>query len=212
MNRVVKGIFYLIGLIVVGLLCFYGGKIQKIRTTTRVAPMISIYDEEELLKISLEDVGKYHGDICPCLVTGFMATQLAISQLWRDEIPKRGDFKIISACPTEGTKDAFEFITRAKTRGDFTLKLPEGTDIASMTKNNWTFTFIRKTTGEQIEIRVKEEVFSPSSEEFFKIRKKVKFEGTATLKEKENFKMVKQEIKQKLENWQDNKLFGFERK
>jgi len=65
MNRVVKGIFYLIGLIVVGLLCFYGGKIQKIRTTTRVAPMISIYDEEELLKISLEDVGKYHGVYAP---------------------------------------------------------------------------------------------------------------------------------------------------
>jgi hypothetical protein len=102
---------------------------------------ILIYDEEDLLKISIEDVGKYHGDVCLCLTLAFRVTQLAISQLWQDEIPKRGDFKIISACPTPGTKDCFEFITRVITRGednDFKLELPPGTDIENMRSDNFT--------------------------------------------------------------------------
>ena len=58
----------------------------------KLSPIL-IYDEDNLLKISIEDVGKYHGDICPCAIAGFRATQLAKSQLWRDEIPKREDLR-----------------------------------------------------------------------------------------------------------------------
>ena len=115
---------------------------------------ISIYDEENLLKLSIEDVGKYHGDICLCALVAFRATQLAIAELWKparlsekeagkDEIPRRGDFRIISALPTQGSQDCFEFITRVKTRRDFTLKSPDGTNIKNFSGDNWAFTFIR---------------------------------------------------------------------
>lgn len=76
--------------------------------------------------------------------------------------------------------------------------------------DNWVFIFIRKSTGEQIKIWLKEEIFPDESEKFFDLRKKVKFEDTATSEEKEKFKAVKQEIKQRFENWQADKLFEFE--
>jgi len=177
----------------------------------RLTPIL-IYDQKDLIEISIEDVGKYHGDICPCMIAGFRATQLAISQLWKDEIPKRGDFRIISAYPGQGSQDAFEFITRAKTRKDFTLELPEGTDLENITMENWAFILIRKSTGEQIKIWVKEEVFPGGSEEFFDLRKKVKFERTATPEEKETLKSTNQELRKVLINLPVDKLFGFKRK
>ncbi len=172
---------------------------------------ISIYDEDDLLELSIEDAGKYHGDICPCLIVGFRATQLTISQLWGNEIPKREDFKIISALPSQGSQDAFEFITRVKTRKDFELKLLEGTSIADLLLKNWTFTFIRKSTGEQISIWLKKDVFPESPKKFFKLRRKARFDESATSEDKEAFKLAKQEFKKRLMKLPLDKLFGFEK-
>lgn len=184
------------------------GKTVAAEIGAKLSP-ISIYDEESLLKISIEDVGKYHGDVGPCAIVGFKATQLAISQLWKDEIPKREDFRIISAFPGKGSQDAFEFITRAKTRKDFTLELPEGTSLANISMDNWVFTFIRKSTGKQIKVWLEAEVFPGGAEEFFKLRKKAKFEKTATPEDKEAFKSAKQELKKVLMNLPLDKIFGF---
>lgn len=172
---------------------------------------ISIYDEENLLQISIEDVGKYHGDVCPCLIAGFRATQLAISQLWKNEMPRREDFKIISAFPGRGSRDAFEFITRAKTRGDFTLELPEGTDIANISTDNWIFIIIRKSTGGRIRIWLKEEVFPGGPEKYFGLRKKAKFEKNPAPEEKEAFKSAKKKLKHRLISWPVERLFGFKK-
>ncbi len=208
MNRITRRGFCLAGLIGVSLLLFYGGKLdaESPEGVQSKPPSISIYDEENLLEITIEDVGKYHGDICPCLLAGFRVTQLAISQLWKDEVPGREDFRIISAFPGQGSQDAFEFITRAKTRGDFTLELPEGTSASSITVDNWVFSFIRKSTDERVRIRLKEEVFP---ERFFELRKKVKSEP-ATSEEKEAFGRTKQELKDRLMSLPANKLFGFQ--
>lgn len=178
--------------------------------SVRLSP-VSVYDEENLLKLSIEDAGKYHGDICLCLTVVFRATQLAISQLWSDEIPKREDFKIISALPTQGSQDCFEFIARVKTRGDFILELPEGTDAVNLLEDNWSFTFIRKSTGEQIRIHVKEGIFPEGAEGFLNVRKKVKFEKTATKDEKETFELAKQELKNIFMNLSADKLFEFKK-
>jgi len=187
------------------------GETVSAETGTKLSPIL-IYDEENLLKISIEDVGKYHGDICPCAVVGFRATQLAISQLWKDEIPERKDFRIISAFPGQGSQDAFEFITRVKTRGDFTLQLPSGTDIDNISIENWVFTFIRKSKGKQIKVWLKEEVFPGGSVEFFRLRKKMKLEVAATPEEKEALKSAKQELKKAFMNLPPEKLFGFKKK
>jgi len=151
---------------------------------------ILIYDEDNLLEISIEDVAKYHGDICPCVVVAFRATQLAISRLWGDKIPKRGDFKIIYAHPSDGHKDTFEYITRAKD-DDLLVRPPKG--IGDITKDNYTYTFTRKSTGDSITLKVKEEIFE---EGFFELRKKHKTK-TATKEEEKTFQLDKEELKEK---------------
>jgi len=183
---------------------------RTVAPKTNLAP-VSIYDEENLLRISIEDVGKYHGDISFCAVVGFRATQFAIAQLWKDEIPKRKDFKIISAFPGKGSQDAFEFITRAKTRKDFNLKLPEGTSPQNLSIDNLVFTFTRKSTGKQIKIWVKEEIFPIGYKEFFNLRKKAKFDKMATPKEKKAFKLAKQELKEIVMSLPVDSLFGFQK-
>lgn len=172
---------------------------------------ISVYDEENLLILSIEDAGKFHGDVCLCVTAAFRATQLAIFQLWNDEIPRRENFKIISALPTQGSQDCFEFITRAKTRGDFALKLPQGTDIKNLSRDNWVFTFIRKSTGEQVRIQVKEEIFSEGSEKFFSLRKKVLFGNIATKDEKKTFILTKQKLKNDFINLPLDRLFEYKK-
>ena len=172
---------------------------------------IMIYDEEDLLEISIEDVGKYHGDVCLCLTLAYRAIQFAISQLWQDEISKRGNFEIISACPTPGSRDCFEFITRVITRekgNDFKLEIPTGTDIENMISDNFTFTFIRKSTGDSIRIRTREELFPDG---FFELRNIVKYGKTYTTEEEDNFWAIKQELKQKFMTLSANDIFVFER-
>lgn len=182
------------------------------KAATKLSPIL-IYDEDKLLEITMEEVGEYHGDICVCLTIAFRATQLAISQLWRGEIPSRGDFKIISALPTPGSKDAFEFITRVITREkgtDFDIKLPEGTDRKNMAKDNFTFTFVRKSTNELIKIQMNEEVFP---EGYFELRNKVTFSIpiSATPDEERTFKQVKQKLRDSLLYfWPANRIFDFE--
>lgn len=192
----------------IGLLLLCGGESvanSPEKVTTEILPVF-VYDEGNLLEITIEDVGKYHGDICPCLLAGFRVTQFAISQLWKDEIPERKDFRIVSAFPGQGSQDAFEFITRAKTRGDFTLELPEGTSALSTTVDNWAFSFVRKSTDERVRIRFKKEVFP---ERFFELRKKVE-EQAATSEEKGAFGRARQELKDRLMSLPANELFGFQ--
>ncbi len=187
-------------------------RIKKVSIEKAISELspIRIYDEDDLLEISIEDVGKYHGDVCLCLTLAFRVTQLAISQLWQDEIPKRGDFKIISACPTHGSKDCFEFITRAIIRGkdnDFKLELPQGTDIENMRSDNFTFIFIRKSSGDSIIIRIREGLFPDG---FFELRNIVKYGKTSTTEEEDNFWAIKRELKQKFMTLQAKDIFVFE--
>jgi len=177
----------------------------------KLAPVL-IYDEENLLKISIEDIGKYHGDICPCVIAAFRAIQLAISELWKDEIPKREDSKIISAHPGRGSQDVFEFITRVKTRKDFILNLPKGTDEENLSMDNWVFTFIRKSTDARVKLYLKEEVFARGAEWFFNLRKKAEFEKAATKEEKEAFELAKQELRDIFMNLSIDKLFEYEKR
>lgn len=179
---------------------------------TKLSPIL-IYDEHNRLEITIEEAGKYHGDICICFTIAFRATRLAISRLWRGEIPRRGDFKIVSALPTPGSRDAFEFITRVVTREkgeDFKFKMPEGADIRTMSKDNFTFTFIRKSSNEQINIRVKETVFP---EGYFELRNKVigNVPRPPTSHEERIFKQAKQKLTDSLLYFlPENKIFDFE--
>lgn len=170
-------------------------------------PPITIYDEGNLLKLSIEDAEKYHGYICPCLVIGFRTIQLAIRELWKDTIPKREDFKIINKYPGYGLQDAFEYITRSKTRNDFILEFQDGTDIS---EENLVFIIIRKPTSQFIKINLREEVIPGGADKFYKLKKMVLSEQISTDEQKMEFESAKNEFKNRLMSWDTDKIFEFE--
>jgi len=155
-------------------------------------PAVLIYDDSELLEITLDEVGAYHGKICPCVAIAFRSTLRAFSEeaLW-DGIPVRGDVKIICAHPSDGHQMTFEYILESEE--DVVIQPPAGTDIINITADNYDYTFIRKSTGNSIELAVMEEVFP---ERFFELRTKKKL-GTATGEEKKAFKLLWEELKEK---------------
>lgn len=190
------------------------GRISNAPTEEAVRPLnlptVRVYDEKDLLEISVEDAGKFHGDACPCVVVAFRATSAAISRLWDVEVPKREDFRITSTHLSHGTQDTFDFITRAKTgkgrKGDFKVELLEGSDEKVMSAENYVFTFTRKSTGEGLVVRVKKDVFPRN---FFELRKKAKAKG-AKPEDKSTFKATKKVLKDAFVNLPDDKLFDFQ--
>jgi len=162
---------------------------------------IQIYDNTELLNISIEEVGEHHGDICPCVAAAFRATQRAFSEedLW-DGIPHRGDVEIICAHPSDGHKDTFGYILGSP--DDLTIKKGD----VDLTKDNYVYTFIRKSTGDSITIKVNETVFP---EGFFELWKKTKT-GAATSEEIKTFKLAKEELKESFMFLPMDELFSSE--
>ncbi len=157
-------------------------------------PAVQIYDGEKLVDITIEDVGKYHGEgeieICPCVAFAFRSTLRAFSEeeLW-DGIPHRSDVKIISANPSDGHRMTFEYILNST--DDVVIQSP--TDIINVTADNYVYTFINKTTNESVTLRVQEDIFP---ERFFELRTKKKL-GTATPEEKKALKLLWKKLLEK---------------
>ena len=84
-----------------------------------------------------------------------------------------------------------------KSKGELQMILPDGTEVTDlsvknlkkymvdMNLSNWNIVIIRKSTGDEFEVQVKEGVIP---EGFFELRKKVKVEKTATPEEIEEFR------------------------
>ena len=165
-------------------------------------PSVQIYDGEELLTITIEDAGKYHGEgvveICPCVASAFKSTLQAFSEeeLWNGT-PNRGDVKINSGHPSDGHVMTFEYILGSTSTEDLTID--EGADIVNITADNYVYSFTRNSTNDSITIRVKEEIFP---ERFFELRTKCKLakmgKGDVTKEEKKAFKLLWEELKEKL--------------
>ncbi|MGB7002430.1 MAG: CbiX/SirB N-terminal domain-containing protein, partial [Halobacteriota archaeon] len=163
-------------------------------------PSVQIYDGEELLTITIEDAGKYHGEgvveICPCVASAFRSTLRAFSEeeLWNGT-PRRGDVKINSGHPSDGHVMTFEYLLGSTEY----LTIDEGADIVNITADNYVYTFTRNSTNDSITLRVKEELFP---ERFFELRTKCKLakmgKGDVTKEEKKAFKLLWGELKEKL--------------
>ena len=149
--------------------------------------------DEEIAKIIKKEFGGVSGAdaICTCAAGAYRAAQLGISQVWGDEIPERSDIKIISRIPTMGSLQCFQYITgtgpkipNVTNKGEFRMIPVDGTEITDFSIRNvkmhskdmdisyWSCVIIRKSTGEQFEVQVKEDVHP---EGFFELRKKIKF-------------------------------------
>ena len=157
-------------------------------------PPISIYDREQgLLEITLDEVRKPE-PMCCCRVNVFRVCQEAFSHLWEDEIPVRDDILIISLHPSHGHEEAFDYITKAASRGDYLVGLPRGTSIKNITEENYIFGVYKKSENRLAILTLKDDVFPKRFLEFRNwIRPKIK-DGTATEAQKRAFVSAKMDF------------------
>jgi sirohydrochlorin ferrochelatase len=147
-------------------------------------PVISIYDGDEIVEISQEDLEEG----CLCSACAYMSSLYAFSygDVW-DGIPRRGDLSIISAHPSDGHEEVFLHMILDNLGEDYTVSIPEGTDMKHIVPQNYNYTFIQKSSGDYINIRVKEEVFPES---MFELRTKAQL-GAASPEQKKAFQLLK---------------------
>lgn len=85
---------------------------------SEVDPVVSIMGEEEIIAIPFSAVAAFHGQAAlAMLAVTFQALRLALGRLSPDRAPRRADISVVSGHPGPGVRDAFEFVTRAVTRG-----------------------------------------------------------------------------------------------
>ncbi len=92
-------------------------------------PTIRIMAEEEPVDIGFAMIAAYHGQAALAMAAvTFQAMRAAFAALSPDTPPARRDITIVSGHPGPGVRDSFEAVTRAPTRGAYTIdrSLPEG--------------------------------------------------------------------------------------
>ncbi|MGT2500523.1 hypothetical protein ACVOMS_06225 [Bradyrhizobium guangxiense] len=78
--------------------------------------------EEEPVEIGFPMVAAYHGQSALAMAAiVFQAQRAAFAVLSPETIPARRDISIVSGHPGPGVRDAFEFVTRAVTRGAYSV-------------------------------------------------------------------------------------------
>lgn len=152
---------------------------------------IKIYDRNDLIEISFDDIKKYHGyGAYMALGVGFRVVEAAFEALYGDEIPNRKDISILSGHGGPGFRDVFEFVTRVKTRDAYTIDVnyPKAQyDPYRPTSYTYVFT---KTNGESVEVSLKEGFLPPI---FFEYLRKGR-ENSFTPEEYADCEALKQEL------------------
>lgn len=83
---------------------------------------IKVYDHGYLVEVEFEDIRKLHGIRAYMAIgVGYRIVQAAMRELGGDSIVSREDIQVISGHGGPGFRDAIEFVTRAKTRGEYTV-------------------------------------------------------------------------------------------
>lgn len=86
------------------------------------APGLRIMGEEEAVDIRFPALVAYHGQSAlAMLAITFQGLRAALARLAPDTPPLRADMSVVSGHPGPGVRDAFEFVTRASTRGVYTV-------------------------------------------------------------------------------------------
>lgn len=134
-------------------------------------------DSADVFFISLRDVGKYHGKVCPGIATGFKMIKDVLDSLFPNEIPQRGLIKV--AC-SRGSDllDVAGFITGARgdagrseiNRGDLVID----TTLNPHIPKAFAMVFARKDNGKMYKVIFhKDKLLSPDDKEFiFSVDKK----------------------------------------
>lgn len=130
---------------------------------------LKIYDHGELLEIGFQDIRKFHG-IRAYMAIGvaYRVMQAAFIELYGNEVPERRDISILSGHGGPGFHDAFEFVTRAATRGQYIVDAtyPQA-QYDPNRPTSYAFVFKRQ-TGEQVEVSLKADFLPPVFYEYLK--------------------------------------------
>jgi hypothetical protein len=87
-----------------------------------VGPTIRVMGEECPIDISFSAVTAYHGQAAlAMLAVAFQAIRAGFGVLSPDRPPPRTAITVVSGHPGPGVRDAFEFVTRAVTRGVYVV-------------------------------------------------------------------------------------------
>ena len=82
------------------------------------SPSLRLAGEEEAFDIRFPALVAYHGQSAlAMLAITFQGLRAALAHLAPASPPLRADMKVVSGHPGPGVRDAFEFVTRANTRG-----------------------------------------------------------------------------------------------
>ena len=130
---------------------------------------IKIYDRNDLIEITFDDIKKYHGyGAYMAIGVGFRVVEAAFKELYGDEIPNRKDISILSGHSGPGFRDVFEFVTRAKTRDAYTID----TNYPKAQYNpHWPTAYayvFTKANGESVEVTLKEDFLPPIFYDYLK--------------------------------------------
>lgn len=168
---------------------------------------IQIYDKQGgLINRSIEETAKVsHGDLCLCAIVAARVSQVAIIELFGEDIPTQGDLEVTYRHPGKGHKDCFEYILLP----ECATYEPTG-DPNNLTLENFVYTFVRKDNGVTFEPKVKDSVIP---EKFFDLRYKVNgftkgwHNNPPTEAEKTAFKQNKSEARNNILTMEANQVF-----
>ena len=152
---------------------------------------IKIYDRNDLIEISFDDIKKYHGYAAyMALGVGFRVVEAAFQALYGGEIPNRKDISILSGHGGPGFRDVFEFVTRAKTRGAYTVDVnyPQA-QYDPYRPQGYAYVFTKE-NGESVEVLLKENFLPPVFYEYLKKGR----EDSFTPEEYEDCERLKMEL------------------
>lgn len=167
--------------------------IQMSKVTKRYGQLnsIQIYDRKDLLEIEFQDIRKFHGTRAYMAIgVAFRIVEAAFEALYGEEVPERGDISILAGHGGPGFRDAFEFITRAATRGAYEVDITYPTaQYDPYRPTSYAFVFKRQ-TGQEVEVSLKKDFLPPVFYEFLKKGR----EDAFTLEEYEEFEQMKEQL------------------
>ncbi len=149
----------------------------------------SVTDGQNTLTIRLTDVALYSGKICPGMAAGYMLTSAALTALYPDSIPVRGQIRVAASAPN-GVFDMASYITGARAfygrHGINANDLAVDPALKSEVEGEFVIVFQRKDTGQAVRATLNKGPFmSPEEKASLKLFKASVKDGTATEEQKQ---------------------------
>ncbi|MCQ6563355.1 hypothetical protein [Paenibacillus mendelii] len=149
---------------------------------------IQVKDIKEVLTLQFSELRNYHGSLALMAIgVGFRVLQAAFKELYGNEAPDRKSLSVRSGHAGPGFRDAFEYVTRAVTRGAYTVDIDYPVAQYDPYRVQSYAYVISDDKGVSVEVSLKED-FLPAK--FYEYLKKGR-EETMTLEELEDNEKLK---------------------